>query len=136
MIKSMAHICITATDLEATERFYCAGLGFERAFRFVRQGKTAGLYLKAPGGFFVEVFCRDGAQALGVAAISHFCLEAEDLAPLREHLQALGYAVTEPKMGADQSWQMWVTDPGGVRIEFHQYTENSSQRTGQDCILG
>ncbi|OGV68596.1 MAG: hypothetical protein A3K19_11515 [Lentisphaerae bacterium RIFOXYB12_FULL_65_16] len=43
--------------------------------------------------------------------------------------------VTDKKLGADQSWQFWVTDPGGVRIEFHQHTENSSQRTGKDCIV-
>lgn len=54
---------------------------------------------------------------------------------VRRCLGAGGYAVTEKKLGADQSWQAWTTDPSGVRIEFHQYTAHSSQVTGKDCVL-
>jgi hypothetical protein len=46
-----------------------------------------------------------------------------------------GYETTEKKLGSDQSWQIWTTDPNGVRIEFHQYTADSSQRTHNNCIL-
>ena len=42
---------------------------------------------------------------------------------------------TEKKLGEDQSRQAWVTDPAGVRIEFHQYTAKSCQSTGATCVL-
>ena len=135
MIKGFAHVCITTTDLEATERFYCSGLGFTRAFRFIRGGESIGFYLKAAQGAYIEVFRRNETDPPVATAIPHFCLEVENIAELHRHLQAKGYEVTEPRLGADQSWQMWITDPGGVRIEFHQYTGQSSQITGNDCIL-
>jgi hypothetical protein len=50
-------------------------------------------------------------------------------------VKALGYDVTDKTMGADRSWQAWTKDPGGVRIEFHQYTARSCQKTGADCVL-
>ena len=56
--------------------------------------------------------------------------------PASPHLIEKGYEVTEKKLGADESWQTWVTDPSGVRIEFHEYTEKSTQITGEDCIVG
>ena len=52
-----------------------------------------------------------------------------------QHLRALGYEVTGEKLGADQSWQAWVTDPAGARVELHEYTERSSQTTGRDCVV-
>ena len=40
-------------------------------------------------------------------------------------LQAVGVEISPKKMGSDQSWQAWITDPSGVRIEF---LERSRQR--------
>lgn len=135
MIKGFAHVCITTTDLEATERFYCAGLGFTKLFRFINNGQTVGFYLKVSEGSYIEVFGRNEADQLASAPIAHICLEVDDIAELGRHLKSEGYDVTEQALGADKSWQMWTTDPGGVKIEFHQYTNESSQVTGEDCIL-
>ena len=32
MIKGLAHVCLSATDLAAVERFYCRGLGLKKVF--------------------------------------------------------------------------------------------------------
>jgi len=67
--------------------------------------------------------------------IKHFCLEVDDIDDVAQKLTAAGYTVTEKTLGADQSWQAWTTDPSGVRIEFHEYTKDSSQLTGENCVL-
>jgi hypothetical protein len=35
--------------------------------------------------------------------------------------------VGEVKMGSDHSWQAWLADPDGNRIELHAYTPESNQ---------
>lgn len=101
-------------------------------FRFLRRGELFGFYLKVADGQFIEVFLRSEAGQ-GTPQIGHICLETDDLEALRSVLVGRGVETTEPKLGSDRSWQMWVKDPDGVAIEFHQYTSESSQRTGADC---
>jgi hypothetical protein len=54
---------------------------------------------------------------------------------IRELLLSRGVPVTEPKLGADSSWQAWCKDPDGTDIELHEYTAQSSQRTGAECVV-
>jgi hypothetical protein len=35
--------------------------------------------------------------------------------------------VGEVSLGSDQSWQAWLADPDGNRIELHAYTPESKQ---------
>ncbi len=135
MIKGFAHVCLAATDLEAVERFYGEGLGFRKVFDFVCDGKVTGFYLEVAENTYIEVFSGGEINTTDRAPIAHFCLETDDIDQVARQLAENGYPVTEKKLGADQSWQIWTHDPSGVRIEFHQYTEQSSQRTHQDCIL-
>lgn len=135
MIKGIAHICIGTSDLAATERFYCSGLGMAKGFDFIRKGEVIGFYLKAGGSSFVEVFKREKIVPQPDAPILHLCLEVTDIDATIRQLRSCGYDVTDKAMGADESWQAWVTDPAGVRIEFHQYTTKSCQVTGSICVL-
>ena len=124
MIKQLAHACIHSEDLAATEEFYCEALGLERFFDFEKEGHLFGFYLKAGNGTFIEVF---QGQRSAVGNINHLCFEVEDIDAAMERLKAHGVDVTDKKKGADQSWQAWLEDPSGVRIELHQYTPESSQ---------
>ncbi len=135
MIKGFAHVCLSATDLTAAERFYCSGLGFTKTFDFIRNSRVIGFYLEVSQGNYVEIFHRDGIDTKANGPIQHFCLEVDDIEQVRRRLTENGYEVTDKKLGADQSWQIWTTDPSGVRIEFHQYTDRSSQVTHEDCML-
>ena len=136
-IRTLAHVCIKSADLAKTTEFYCGVLGLEKLFQFTRQGAVIGFYLRASPGTFIEVF-HEGNLPAGKDALvlHHFCLESSDLESLRKPLLAKGYAPTEVKLGADHSYQFWVNDPSGVALEFHQYTGQSSQYTGQDVELG
>jgi catechol 2,3-dioxygenase-like lactoylglutathione lyase family enzyme len=135
MIKGLAHICLSATDLTAVERFYCEALACHKVFDFIRNGKVVGFYLAVSQGSSIEVFEQKEIDPDASGLIRHFCLEVEDIDQVRLRLLKGGYEATEKKLGADHSWQLWTTDPSGVRIEFHQYTEQSSQITGQNCVL-
>jgi glyoxylase I family protein len=134
MIRQIAHVCISAADLKEAERFYCEVLGLTVSFRFRRGDETVGLYLNAGGGTYIEIFPRKGDET-GNAPIRHLCIQVSDLADTVERVRRHGVAVTEPKKGCDGSWQAWITDPSGVRIEFHEYTPLSSQLTGADCVV-
>ena len=132
MIKQLAHICIRSIDLAATEKFYCDGLGMERHFEFERNGQLFGFYLKAGTSTFIEVFQGETGET---GNINHVALEVDDMDATLERLSKHGIPFSEKKLGADQSWQSWLEDPNGVRIELHQYTEQSSQLTGRKCIV-
>ena len=132
MIKQLAHINIRTKDLQGTHDFYCQALGFTHGFDFQKNGKWFGYYLKAGSQTFIEVFEGDPGQ---VGNINHLALEVDDLDESLERLRKCGIPVGEKKLGADQSWQAWLEDPNGVRIELHQYTAESSQLTGQTCIV-
>jgi catechol 2,3-dioxygenase-like lactoylglutathione lyase family enzyme len=135
MIKGLAHVCIAARDLAATERFYCSGLGFRKVFDFIRGGEVIGFYLEVAEKSYIEIFSQDEIHGNGSCPIRHLCFEVRDMDEVGSRLRDKKYEVTEKKLGADGSWQIWTTDPSGVRIEFHQYTKQSSQITARDCIL-
>lgn len=60
-------------------------------------------------------------------AYRHVCLEVDDLSDTVAAIRSHGVEVSEPMLGSDCSWQAWITDPEGNRIELHQYTSESWQ---------
>jgi len=135
MIKKLAHLCILSADLKKTEDFYCGILGLKKKFDFIREGRLFGFYLEVSDDQFIEFFHTTDTTREKGNLITHLCLEIEDITAFTQHLEKHGVKFTEPKLGADQSWQTWCTDPDGVAIEFHQYTPESSQKTGRECIV-
>jgi len=142
MIKSLAHLCVFATDLERSRAFYCDVLGLKRHFNFHKDGKLFGFYLEVVPGQFIEIFhTHADAHADGHhhhashQRIHHFCLEVTDIDAVRGQLEKHGVSVTPKKLGCDQTWQCWCKDPDGTEVEFQQYTPQSSQFTQTDCIV-
>lgn len=129
MITKIAHLCLHSSDLSKSEEFYCGVLGMEKCFDFLREGKVFGLYIKAGGDTFIEIFESQQA-ATGEGAIKHICLETDNIDALYRLLKDSGFEVSEKKLGCDQTWQIWTSDPDGVKIEFHQYTPESMQFKG------
>src|SRR5277367_5575109 len=72
-IKSLAHVCIKTTDLDATTDFYCGALDMKRLFDFTKKGKVIGFYMKAANETFIEVFLADEAEKIGKQVLNHFC---------------------------------------------------------------
>ena len=132
MIKRLAHICIHTEDLKETERFYCDGLGMERHFEFDKAGDLFGHYFKIGEGTFIEVF--KGTPG-AVGNIQHLALEVDDMDAAIQHIRDQGFEIGDKSFGADDSWQAWMEDPNGVKIELQQYTSNSCQFTRRTCLV-
>lgn len=135
MFKRLAHVCIGATDLAESERFYVEKLGLQKAFDFFRAGQRFGFYVKAGDTTFIEVFAEQSAPNLERPLMKHFCLEVEDIDAVTAELVARGVTASPKKMGGDNNWQAWITDPSGVRIELMQYSDTSTQFSGEPVIF-
>ena len=128
MITALAHVCYIVRDLEAALDFYVDKLGLELAFDFINEeGKRFGVYLKVGGRSFIELFTGALEASANRGSYQHLCLEVDDLPAMVEALRAKGVDASDPFFGSDNSWQSWITDPDGNRIELHCYTETSKQ---------
>jgi glyoxylase I family protein len=135
MLKQVAHVCIMSTDLAATEAFYGDLFGLQKLFTFLKDGESIGFYLGLGNNTSIEVFLNREADSARHPLINHLCLEVDDMDAVISHVRASGHEISDKKMGCDNTWQAWITDPSGVRIELFEYTETSSQFTGNDCIV-
>jgi glyoxylase I family protein len=131
-VKQLAHVCIFAKDLAETRDFYRDVLGMPIVFNFNRKGEWYGFYLDAGGRSNVEVFLKPEAAHEETNVINHLCLEVASIEDAVAHIHGRGVAVTDPKFGVDNTWQAWVTDPNGVKIELFEYSDNSAQFVGGD----
>ena len=128
IIRGFAHVCFHVSDLARAEEFYGGKLGFRRAFDFVNdKGQLFGMYFHISGRNFLEVFQSEVDPAAPRQAYRHICLEVEDIDAAVSELRAKGLEVSDPKTGTDRSWQAWLADPDGNRIELHCYTPQSKQ---------
>ncbi len=128
MITGLAHACFHVKDLEVSLAFYRDKLGLVPAFDFINeQGQRTGVYLHLGGRTFIELFIGKPEAPAPNQSYKHICLEVDNLQATMQTLQQRGVEVTGFKRGKDQSWQAWITDPDGNRIELHHYTAESWQ---------
>jgi catechol 2,3-dioxygenase-like lactoylglutathione lyase family enzyme len=128
VITNLAHACFTVSDLERSIKFYRDGLGLTPAFDFVNEnGRRFGLYLHAGGRNFIELFQGQLGERAEGQSFRHICLEVDDIEATVQALRERGVEVSEIKLGKDRSYQAWIADPDGNRMELHQYTAESWQ---------
>jgi catechol 2,3-dioxygenase-like lactoylglutathione lyase family enzyme len=128
MFKRIAHVCLRVKNLDQSIDFYTR-LGLQPVFRFTRQGRPFGIYLKLAESSFVEIF-EEPVQSAENPSLAHFCLETDDLHALTLALRDAGIVFTEKKLGCDGTWQIWLHDPDGNAFEVHQCTPQSLQFAG------
>ena len=154
--RNIAHASYKVRDLEASLRFYCDGLGFRRKFTIPNRafiemlkgqpGTEAQIarleplcdepwltYLEVRPGQFLELFpaygqlpdLDKGDDHIGYL---HLSLEVPDLQAAKEELLSKGIAlVSDIALGPDHTYQFWIADPDGNRIELMEYTARSLQ---------
>jgi catechol 2,3-dioxygenase-like lactoylglutathione lyase family enzyme len=128
MITGLAHACFTVSDLERSLAFYRDRLELTEAFSFINDaGHRHGVYLHLGARTFIELFEGTVGEPAEAPSYKHICLEVDDLPATVAAMRANGVDVSDPKLGRDQSWQAWITDPDGNRLELHQYTPDSWQ---------
>ena len=133
--KKIAHVCIFAHDLDATAAFYRDVLGIEKVFNFLRDGAVVGFYLQVGQDTHIEVFHKPAAAFAETNVINHICLEVHNLDEAIAQIRANGVSALDKKRGADGSWQSWLTDPNGVKIELFEYTAQSRQFISGDYVV-
>jgi len=69
----------------------------------------------------------EGVYQLRDSSYKHFCLEVDNLEDTVKHLRTNNVEVTDIKLGKDNSYQSWMEDPDGNKIELHYYTPKSKQ---------
>lgn len=134
IVKQIAHVCIFAKNLEETEAFYRDVLGIEKIFNFTRNGEVFGFYLDAGGDSHIEVFHKPEAHFSETDQVNHICLEVVDMDEAIAHVRSRGIAIRDKSIGCDDTWQSWMADPNGVKIELFQYTGKSAQFVGRDRV--
>ena len=133
LVRQIAHVCIFTRDLKATEDFWSGVLGLPVAFRFERNGAPHGFYLAAGATTYIEVFERPASTYADTNNINHICLEVHSLDDAIAAIRARGVAVTDKKVGVDDTWQAWTTDPNGVKIELSS-TPAAARFVGGDRV--
>ncbi len=97
------HIAIRAYDFEATLKFYCEGLGFQRRYGWGEDGRAKGekdsraVMLDGGDGNYVEVFAgRAGSptDALPEGALLHYALRTNDCQAALDRARQAGATVT------------------------------------------
>ena len=132
MITGIAHLAITAKDMEKSLDFYTRVLGFRKAFSIPHpeNGSPWIEYLQA-GNQFVELFYNgtvDAPWKPGNRGFNHLCLLVDDIKTTVKQIEAAGYPVDrQVSEGKDKNLQAWITDPDGVRVELMQISPESPQ---------
>lgn len=134
MYKRIGHVAIRVTNMEKALRFYCDGLGLIRKFALQDDKQRPWIeYLEIGTYFFIELFydnekratIQQDSERLGYL---HLCIEVDNLKEFKKQIEKNGINCDgEIKMQTDNSWQLWVTDPDGNRIEIMEYTQQSKQ---------
>ena len=128
MIAGLSHACFVVADLERSLAFYRDRLGMPVAFEFRNpEGKLTGVYLHVGARTFVELFQGKAEPTSQNASYKHICLEVDEIESTVAELTKRGVEVTGKKLGSDNSWQAWLTDPDGNRVELHAFTPKSKQ---------
>ncbi len=154
MFKSLMHASFFAENLDEMTDFYVNKLGAKikmlirnRAYAdkpnhsFYKRAleNPDGIcivYFEIAPGQFIEFFPKEEKQEPHRGwnqdvGYSHIGILVEDLFETKRELEERGLKfLTEPTIGNSHTWQMWLEDPEGNRIEFMQYTEESFQIVG------
>ena len=132
MITGIAHLALTAKDMEKSLDFYIRVLGFKKVFSLAHPETGAPWieYLQA-GNQFVELFyngTEDNPWKSSLRGFNHLCLLVDDIHSTVKGIEDAAYPMDSPvREGSDKNLQAWLKDPDGIRIELMQISPESPQ---------
>ncbi|MCQ2515213.1 MAG: VOC family protein [Ruminococcus sp.] len=95
-------------------------------------------YLEIKDGIYIELFDQLAAFICHKAKnihlnYQHFAIIVDDIEATKADLIAKGVKIdTDISFGPDFTYQMWIHDPDGNKIEIMQYTDKSFQVVGKN----
>ena len=126
MVKSkLSHVCFSTHKLDSTFEFYTNVLRYEVIHKFFNEeGKVYGLIFNIGNGNFLEFF-ETSEQISSGNLFRHFCIAVSDIFQLQNQLKLHGLSIQIARGRTDKTLQAWVNDPNGIKLEFHQYDNES-----------
>lgn len=123
------HSMVRVTDIDASLRFWCDGLGLvETSRKDYPQGKFTLIFLAAPDD--AEGVARHSAPALELTfnwdsdetyqsgrSFGHLAYEVDDIYALCQHLDAMGVVINRPPRDGRMAF---VRSPDGISVELLQ----------------
>jgi catechol 2,3-dioxygenase-like lactoylglutathione lyase family enzyme len=117
MLLSLGHVTVRSADFDRTEQFYCGLLGMRRGPRPAIPVPGRWFYVGDEAVLHVLPRTTDAAlEAVGV--IDHFALNADDRPAFEERLRAAGQPFEGARLADSDTWQIFLTDPDGARVEL------------------
>jgi len=115
------HTMVRVSNIAASLRFYCEGLGLEE----IRRGENPGgrytlIFLAAPGQPEAQVeltFNWDPEVYSGGRNFGHLAYAVDDIYALCRHLMAMGVTINRPPRDGRMAF---VRSPDGVSVELLQ----------------
>ncbi|KAF0805949.1 glyoxalase/bleomycin resistance protein/dioxygenase [Alcanivorax xiamenensis] len=116
------HTMVRVTDLDASLRFYCEGLGLKEVRRKdVPAGRFTLVFLAAPESPEAEVELTwnwDPEENMGSARnFGHLAFRVDDIYALCQHLQDMGYTINRPPRDGHMAF---VRSPDLISVELLQ----------------
>ena len=115
------HTMVRVTDLDASLRFYCDGLGLQvLSRREYEAGRFTLVFLAAPGDDAAQVeltYNWDPEVYTGGRNFGHLAYAVEDIYALCSHLQAQGITINRPPRDGRMAF---VRSPDNISIELLQ----------------
>ncbi|ARB44322.1 VOC family protein [Alloalcanivorax xenomutans] len=116
------HTMVRVTDLDASLRFYCEGLGLKEVRRKeVPAGRFTLVFLAAPESPEAEVELTwnwDPEEDMGSARnFGHLAFRVDDIYALCQHLQDMGYTINRPPRDGHMAF---VRSPDLISVELLQ----------------
>jgi catechol 2,3-dioxygenase-like lactoylglutathione lyase family enzyme len=135
LLLSLGHVTLRSADFDRTQHFYCEVLG-------MRAGPRP--RLSAPGHWFyvgdeavVHVLpSRTPTPESATGAIDHFALNARDLPAFENRLRSAGLPFERKRLADTEVWQVFLTDPDGVRVELCFAPGDAPGAGGNSADLG
>jgi lactoylglutathione lyase len=115
------HTMVRVTDIDASLRFYCDGLGLRELRRYdSKQGRFTLVFLAAPGdeSAQVELTYNWDPQEYGIGrAFGHLAYEVDDIYATCQHLQDMGVTINRPPRDGRMAF---VRSPDRISVELLQ----------------
>ncbi|RYE10002.1 MAG: lactoylglutathione lyase [Hyphomicrobiales bacterium] len=115
------HTMVRVTDIEASKRFYCDGLGLKEVRRNENEaGRFTLVFLAAPGDEDAQVeltFNWDPEVYTGGRNFGHLAYRTDDIYALCQHLMDMGITINRPPRDGRMAF---VRSPDGISVELIQ----------------
>ena len=124
-IKRIAHVCLSTANLDETILFYKRHFAARVIHEFRNSsGNLYGVFLRLNNFVDLEFFETQESISAG-NQFRHLCFEVGDIEAAANYFRTEGMKAEVQRGKTDSTLQFWLTDPNGMKIEFHQYDDRS-----------